>query len=174
MIIEGKILSLDLATQSGFCVGAPDNPNPEFGEFLIPPTSDDVGTFGLTFAGWLKPLIDQHKPELIIFEAPILPQKTTPITARKLMLLAGLTEMMARHRKITCREGRASTVKKFFAGKGNAQKADTRAMAKRYGWNVKSDDAADACALWAYAVCCFAPQHVERFALGGLNARPMF
>ena len=174
MDIEGEILSLDLATATGWCCGKPDNANPDFGHFIIPPTGDDVGRFGLTFAGWLKPLIEVRKPALVIFEAPILPKQTTPITARKLMLLAGLTEMMARQRKIPCREGRASTVKKYFAGTGRAQKQDTKAMCRRYGWAVKTDDEADACAQWAYAVCCFAPKHAERFALGGLNARPMF
>lgn len=174
MSITGRILSLDLATATGWCCGAPDNANPDFGTFVLPSTGDDVGTFGLKFAEWMKATIEQYKPALIIFEAPILPKKTQPMTARKLMLLAGLTEMMARHRNITCREGRASAVKKYFAGTGRAQKEDTKAMCRRYGWRVKTDDEADACALWAYSVCCFAPDHAERFALGGLNARPMF
>lgn len=174
MKIEGIILALDLATATGWCAGVPDNPNPDFGHFVIPPTGDDVGAFGLKFAEWFKAHIERLKPELIIFEAPILPKQCQPMTARKLMGLAFMVEMMARHRNIRCREGRASTVKKYFAGSGRAQKADTMAMCRRYGWQVKTYDEADACALWAYAVCCFSPEHAKRFSLGGLNARPMF
>ncbi|ACI92686.1 holliday junction resolvasome, endonuclease subunit [Afipia carboxidovorans OM5] len=174
MRIDGIILSLDVATNTGWCAGEPGNPNPDFGHFTIPPTGDDVGTYGLKYSAWLKGQLEGLKPALVIFEAPILPKKTTPTTARKLMGLAMLTEMAARHRGITVREGRASTVKKHFTGNGWAKKADTMAIARRYGWAVRTDDEADACALWAYAVCCYAPEHATRFALGPIAARQMF
>ena len=174
MRITGKILALDVATNTGWCVGSPGDPNPEFGHFTIAPTGDDVGTFGLQYASWLKTTIEAVHPQLLIFEAPILPKKTNPTTVRKLMGLAMLTEMSARHRNISVREGRASSVKKHFTGYGHAKKADTMEICRRYGWRVKTDDEADACALWAYAVCCFAPDHAARFALGPLSARELF
>lgn len=174
MIIDGTILSLDLATNTGWCCGAPNNANPDFGHHVLPSSGDDIGAFANAFCEWLKSMLDLRQPSLVIFEMPILPKQTNPTTVRKLMGLAVLTELMVKRRKIACREGRASSVKKYFAGTGRAKKDDTKAMCRRYGWNVRTDDEADACALWAYAVCCYAPDHAERFALGGLNARPMF
>lgn len=169
-----RLLTLDLATNTGFCVGSPDNPNPTFGSFRIPPTGDDVGKFGLTFRGWIAELFDWHQPDFVVFEMPILPQKTNLMTVRKLTGLAMLTEMECRQRKVSVREGRASSVKKFFTGSGKAGKLDTMAICRRYGWNVKTDDEADACALWAYSVSIHAPEHGARFALGPMGARQVF
>jgi len=174
MRITNDILALDLATNTGWCCGKPTDANPEFGHFTIPPTGDDVGRFGLTFAAWLKGVVIARRPELLIFEAPILPKKTQPMTTRKLMGLAVLTEMIARSQNVRCREGRASSVKKHFTGYGHAKKVDTIEICRRYGWRVTTDDEADACALWAFAVCCFAPEHATRFALGPIAARQMF
>jgi crossover junction endodeoxyribonuclease RuvC len=175
MNISGCIIALDLATQTGFCVGKPDNPHPSFGEFVLPSTGDDIGKFAVTFEDWLDEMFTLHKPELVVFEMPILPKMTSLITVRKLTGLAWETEQKCKRLGIKVREGRASTVKKHFTGYGHAAKADTVAIARRYGWDVKSNDAADACALWAYSVCCFADErHKERFALGPLAARMLF
>lgn len=174
MTIDGRLLTLDLATNSGFCVGAPDNPNPDFGNFKIPPTGDDVGRFGVIFHDWLTNLIDWHQPDFVVFEMPILPKQTNLMTVRKLTGLAMLTEMECRRRKLPVREARASSVKKFFTGSGKAGKLDTMAICRRYGWNVKTDDEADACALWAYSVSLYAPEYAERFALGPIGARERF
>jgi Holliday junction resolvasome RuvABC endonuclease subunit len=174
MLIDGDILTLDVATNTGFCVGASDDPNPAFGHFTIPPTGDDVGRFGIFFEDWLTALIDFRQIGIVVFEAPILPRQTQLMTVRKLSGLALLVEMICRRRKIKCREARASSVKKFFAGTGKAKKVDTMEVCRRYGWRVKTDDEADACALWAYSVALYAPQHAGRFALGPIGARELF
>jgi crossover junction endodeoxyribonuclease RuvC len=174
MLIDGDILTLDLATNTGFCIGAPADPNPKFGHFTIPPTGDDVGRFGFTFDDWLSGVFDFHNVGFCVFEMPILPAKTQLMTVRKLTGLAMLTEMQCRRRKIPVREARASSVKKHFAGSGRAKKVDTMDVCRRYGWRVKTDDEADACALWAYSVCLYAPEHAQRFALGPIGARELF
>lgn len=173
-MLDGDILTLDLATNSGFCIGPPDATHPKFGHFTIPPTGDDVGRFGITFDDWLAGVFDFNNVGLCVFEMPILPAQTQLMTVRKLTGLAMLTEMQCRRRNIKCREARASSVKKHFAGSGKAKKVDTMDVCRKYGWRVTDDDEADACALWAYSVCLFAPEHAARFALGPLGARELF
>ena len=175
MRVTGTILALDLATNTGWCAGQPAEPNPRFGHFTIPPTQDDVGRFGIIFEDWLNETIDDLAPALVNFEAPILPKQTQPMTVRKLTGLTLLTEMICRKRNIACRETRASTVKKHFAGSGRAEKSDTMAVCRRYGWRVRTSDEADACALWVYSVSCFGPDEARaRFELGPLGARQLF
>jgi hypothetical protein len=173
-MIDGELLTLDLATRFGFCVGLPDDPNPKFGHHVLPSTGDDVGTFAVHFEDWLSDFFAWRSIGLVVFEMPILPRQTQLMTVRKLTGLAWEVEQFCRRRKIKCREGRASSVKKFFAGTGKAQKVDTMDVCRRYGWAVKVDDEADACALWAYSVSIFAPEHAQRFALGALGARERF
>ncbi|MGY3588035.1 crossover junction endodeoxyribonuclease RuvC [Bradyrhizobium sp. USDA 4350] len=173
-MIDGELLTLDLATRTGFCVGRPDNPNPEFGHIVLPSTGDDVGTFAVKFEDWLTDFVEWRDIGLLVFEMPILPKQTQLMTVRKLTGLAWETEQFCRRRKIKCREGRASSVKKFFAGSGKAAKIDTMDICRRYGWNVKVDDEADACALWAYSVATFAPEHSSRFSMGPIGAKVIF
>lgn len=175
MTIIGPILALDLATQTGFCVGRPDATHPVFGEFKIPPQGDQIGRFAAIFLEWFDGIMEFYEPELMVFEAPILPKMTNPQTVRKLNGLAVLAEWSATQKyKIKCAEARASSVKKYFTGTGRAQKEDTVAACRKYGWAVKSDDAADACALWAYSVALYAKEHASRFALGPIGARELF
>lgn len=167
----GVILTLDLATATGWACGAPGDADPRFGHVTLPSTGENIGGFAAAFAAWLNAKLDEVSPQLVVFEAPILPRKTSLATLRKLHFLPGRTEEICHDRGIMCREGRASSVKKLFTGYGFAKKADTISIARRYGWRVRTDDEADACALWAYSVCKVAPQHATRFALGPLGAR---
>jgi Holliday junction resolvasome RuvABC endonuclease subunit len=173
-VVTGTILALDLATATGFAVGEPSDPVPLFGTHTLPSTGEDVGAFGVAYEDWLLGMVDQHDPELVIFEMPILPKQTSLQTVRKLTGLAFATETVCTRRRLRCREGRASTVKKQFTGYGHAEKADTQAICRRYGWRVQTGDEGDACALWAYAIICFAPDHASRFQLGPLGAEERF
>lgn len=166
----GKILSLDIATNTGFCVGAPNDEKPEIGHVKLPSTGDDIGKFAVAFEEWLDEQLRWTSPDLVVFEAPILPAKTQLITVRKLNGLIFEVERQCRHLRIRCREGRASSVRKFFCGNGRADKEDVVTMARRYGWKIATHDEADAAALWAYAVSLVAPDHAKRFALGPLGA----
>lgn len=170
MAFDGTILTLDLATNYGFCAGRPDDAHPRFGHSRLPSTGDDIGAFAAAYEDEFGALIEELRPRLVVFEMPILPKKTALVTVRKLNGLVWETERICHRRRIRCREGRASSVKNFFVGTGRAEKSDTIAMCRRYGWAVKTDDEADACALWAYTVSKVAPEHAQRFALGPLGA----
>jgi Holliday junction resolvasome RuvABC endonuclease subunit len=170
MSFTGTILTLDLATNTGHCAGAPVERLPRIGSFKLPSTGEDIGRFAVEAEDRVAALLDAERPGLVVFEMPILPKKTQLITVRKLSGLVWEVERQCTRRKIRCREGRASSVKKFFTGSGRAEKLDTMQIARRYGWRVRTDDEADAAALWAYAVCKVAPEHAARFALGPLGA----
>jgi len=163
-----KILALDLATRLGWAGGSPDG-EPSYGTKVLPATGEDIGRFAQAYNEWLLDMITLESPALIVFEAPILAGKTTPATARKLMGLAWHTEFCCRLRDIRCAEHHLQSVKKFFAGHGNADKAAMIAAAQRQGWSPRDDNAADALGLWAATVHERAPRYAERFKLGVLG-----
>lgn len=164
-----KILALDLATRTGWCVGAPDE-DPRYGTKVLPSTGEDIGRFAYAFNEWLLDMITLESPALIVFEAPILAGKTNLNTARKLTGLAWHTEFVANHRQVRCAEHHLQSVKKFFAGSGRADKAEMIAAARRLGFDPKDDNAADAIGLWCCTVHERAPQHAARFKLGALGS----
>ena len=169
-IVSGKIIGLDLATAAGFAIGEPGG-EPRFGTHLLPSTGEDVGAFGVAFEDWLSPLIKAERPEVVLYEAPSMFAKSTPATVIKLNGLAYDAEKICKRLGVRCFKVNPSKLKKFFTGRGNAKKPDMVATAKRYGWRVLDDNAADACAVWAWGVFCFAaPEHRKRFELGPIGA----
>lgn len=170
MEFDGTILTLDLATNFGWCLGTPTVAEPRFGHHTLPSTGENIGRFACAFEDWLTAFLTAEKPSLVVFEAPILPRQTTPGTVRKLSGLVWETERVCKRLGIKCREGRKASVNKYFAGHGWAKKDDTIAICRRYGWRVRNDDEADACALWAFVISKVAPNAAMRFALGPLGA----
>lgn len=166
-----KLLALDLATRVGWACGAP-NENVRFGTHVLPSTGGEIGPFADAFGQWLRSKIESEKPELIVFEAPILTSGLTAIaTARKLMGLAYHTELIAFDHQLRVRESNLMTVKKFFAGSGKATKQDMVAAARRHGWDVDNDDEADALALWSHTIDRMVPGGFPKMRLGLLGAR---
>lgn len=164
-----KILTLDLATRTGWCCGAPDQA-PRYGTKVLPSTGEDIGRFAYAYNEWLLDMITLEDPALVVFEAPVLTGKTSLTTARKLYGLAWHTEFACSMRQVRCAEHHLQSVKKFFAGSGNATKDDMIAAARRLGFDPKDDNAADAIGLWCCTVHERAPQHAARFKLGALGA----
>lgn len=169
--MQGSILSLDLATSTGWACGKPDD-EPRFGTFKLPSTGEDIGRFLVKFEDWLNDMITVEAPGLVVFEAPILRRGGgNPVVARKLMGLANSVETICYRRDVRCRQAHLATVKKSFTGSGRAEKADMIAMARRWGWGVRNDNEADALGLWVLAVRNAAPEiHKRRFGMGPLQA----
>lgn len=185
------LLTLDLATTTGWCAGAGDI-SPALGHVRMPDTKEDVGAFLYFYRKWLHRRLDDlmedgnmdvdPSPEgmklknrrdlIVVFEAPLLPRaqlvldpvkgkqlKQAPVTAataRKLMGLAGLTEMVAIERNCLCEEVNLQSVKKALGGSGG--KEDMMAAAKRCGLSPKVHDEADAFGIWILAVRAYAKQ----------------
>jgi Holliday junction resolvasome RuvABC endonuclease subunit len=156
------ILTLDLATCTGFCVGEADE-RPQIGHVVMPSTGPDVGRFLCAFHDWLDPMVKQWSPGLVVFEAPILAAQTQIATTRKLQGMAGLTEMVCHRHGIEPAELSTSTVKKGLTGNGRAEKKHMLAAARAYGFDPKVSDDADAFGIWLCAVRLRHPAHASRW-----------
>lgn len=171
MIIAGNVLALDLATFLGWASG-PLCAAPDFGSHMLPSTGDDTGKFISAYDDWLNFKLDAILYDLVIFEAPSVFMKTTPVTIEKLVGLVTHTQLVCYRRGIRRRSANASQVKKHFTGKGNAKKDETVARARALGFRVTDDNAADAVAVWHWALECYGADdakarfHAMRFEAG--------
>lgn len=169
------ILSLDLATQTGWCAGSGDQ-LPELGTVRMPDTGEDIGEFGFFFEEWFKRHLEEIQPAMVTFEAPLLPgakidrdsgrfipAPTTDATQTKLKGLKWATEVICRRQGIECAEAWGSTVKKQLGGSGRATKPDMMAAAKRCGLSPKTFDEADAFGVWIVSVRAYARQYQHRW-----------
>lgn len=157
-------LALDLATQTGFCIGAADTGEvPTLGHVRMPSTGPDVGQFLCAWQDWLEPKVREVGPTLVIFEAPILPAQTQMATTRKLQGMAGVTEMVCHRAGIEVAEVATSQVKKSLTGSGRADKADMIAAARHYGFDPQTSDEADAFGIWLCALRLRHPTHAGRW-----------
>lgn len=172
------IWALDLATQTGHCLGD-GSKDPILGGVRMPDTGEDVGPFLDFFEKWMtrrvNVLLDAAaaagSAPLIGMEAPVLPRgkfniktgryeeaKTTITTQRKLQGLAGIAEMVAYRAKVPIREMANSTIKKELAGHGHAEKSDMMIAAQRMGLKPRTNDEADAFGVWLVMVRFYAKQ----------------
>jgi hypothetical protein len=174
-----KTLALDLATCTGFALG--DRSGVILcGSRRLPKTGDDVGAFGRAFRDWLTIGLGRHKPELVVFEQPMLRGADTNLnTLRKLYGLAMMVELVCGDKKagfdIPVKEVNNGDWIKHFLGAGNVPRdSDARKKAvfricKIRGWHPEDGDydAADALGILDYTI---ATESAE-FAL---QATPLF
>lgn len=150
-----NLLAADLSRHMGIAHGTD---RPRLATYHLPTIGGDPSEgfdFGPTFAAcWrtLADLIKVVKPDMIVFEAPLMPRgqgfATPEITVRLLMGLAALTETIAELHGIPCEERNVQSVKKFWTGAGRADKAAMMARCRQLGLEPKNDNEGDACALW--------------------------
>lgn len=167
MAATGGVIALDLSGKVGWCIGrlpavpmtpiqmkAAGLPQPMSGVYRIPETL--VGPYLSCFRNWITAMIVKHGIAGVIFESPVLPSKTSVQTVRKLMSLAGMTQMVAHECGIAwVREARPSTVKLHFCGHGGGGKERMIAEAIARGYSFQTDDEVDAIALWIMAADLF-------------------
>ena len=166
------LLTLDLATSTGWAAWRPGDSRVASGVVRMPKTGEDVGWFLDVFDARLRDLLTLHSPEMVVFEAPWIGPNTHQDTARKLLCLAGMTELVCRRAGLRYREANNASVRKHFIGKGRGDRRTLKDMTMRAcqqrGWDPENDDEADALALLDYAA------HVCRipvpWSCGGLFA----
>ena len=146
-----RILALDIASLTGICVGSPTE-IPQLSHHRFPSTGSDIGRFLDAGEVWVRSFLQTTAPALVVFEAPVLPQTTSIATVRKLHGLAGIIEMGCYRAGIEVAEAHLQSVKKALTGKGNAQKPDMVAACRRYGFDPKVEDEADAFGVWLLTV----------------------
>lgn len=146
-----NLLALDQATQTGWAAFADGKVAHSF--VTMPRGERTVGKFAAKWRGFLIGLLDEYRPELVVFEAPFITPTLHQMTARKLHALSAITEMVCHDRNIYCQEATPSAVRHWFIGanprREEAKKA-TIEECRRRGWQPVNDDEADALALLSF------------------------
>ena len=161
----GTVLALDLASTSGWAVGAP-NQKPEFGSLRFAKPGLSRAKYYREFRLWMECAwnVRDRQPDLIVFESPIAPmimQGRTNINTIKLLI--GMCEHLEEwcYGKFELREAKIGEIRAFFLGTNKIKSAQAKSLTiqrcKSLGWQVNNDNEADACALWAYQIACLRP-----------------
>lgn len=165
-----NILTLDIATVTGWAFIGQGMIRPEAGTFRAAPPKAPKDQLGVFMAGYKSNLIfviTLHKPHQIVFEAPFLGVGISPLTARKLYGLQAITELIAHELDIPIRQATVGEIRKHFLGSGKHKRAEAKQRVMQEclnrGWDPKNQDEADAMALLSYAAFCLGSSyHVGR------------
>jgi hypothetical protein len=161
-----SILALDIATTTGWAYGAAGE-KPQHGTFTCPATEDDLGTFGLSYANWLRAKIRELQPKELVFEEPILPAPrfdkqlrrwvvdTQIMTLRKLYGLSMVTEVVAATEAVPSQEIPIGKWRRLFLGDYYPRSASRDelkraaiAACRQMGWEPRCADDAEALGIW--------------------------
>jgi len=165
------LLTLDLGAKTGWCAGRGDS-LPTVGTIYLPATGEDIGAYAAVARRELHLLIARFCPDILVFEAPVLPSSTTLATTRKLQGLAWQVELTCHDLGVTCQEEFLQSVKKTMTGSGNASKQMMVDAARRMGLTPRvyngrnrrgepeeQSDEADAAGIWL----CGLEHHASRY-----------
>lgn len=157
-----SIIALDLGTRTGWALQAPDRGVLSGTASFLPGRFEGGGMRYLRFRRWLTELKASAEPESIYFEEV---RRHAGVDAAHAYggFLATLTAW-CEHHQIPYAGVPVGTIKRFIAGKGNADKAAVIAAVKALGHAPADDNEADAIALLRWAI---AQQSV------GTNANPV-
>src|SRR5215469_6606067 len=117
----GGALAIDAATRFGWCYGFPGAPpcSMEHGSKLLPGPQGEGAVF-CAYEAWLKAALARWQPRLVVYEAPFLDRKKTPlVTATRLIGLGVITVKCCHEAHIYRVESVSnSAVKRFMTGSG--------------------------------------------------------
>jgi len=139
-----RVLAFDASSTTGWASFASARSKPVLGSFEIVPKAGDYGTVALDMQGHVLRLVNEHKPEIVGFEAPVYFPRDKWHTRRLLGCLVVVIELVAAMKGLRCIEVEPSDVKKALGGRG-ADKGQQIKAAILMGWPVKNDHEADAC-----------------------------
>ena len=144
-----RLLALDCSTHVGVAFYSDRRATPALDTWHAPRLADrdQLGPLFAAFEDWLCDLLHTLKPDVLAFEAPILPRNRVFQKARAIRLSYGwaeIAERIAYQRKVRCIECHPSTVKLRLAGHGTARKHHMIAAATRLGIDVATEHEADA------------------------------
>lgn len=156
---RGPILALDISSKTGWCCGRPcANEQPAGGVWRLGRMKDAQGRLQLGYLNscimaQMEAVIEEHQPEMVVFEQPIVKQQTT---ARMLTYLAGAVETACfENGRIPCYEAAAPTARKHMLGFSRKKNVDIKAAVMAWcrarGLDYVDDNHADALLLWHYA-----------------------
>jgi len=147
-----NVLALDTSKSgTGWAHGRPFDV-PVSGTVSFSRAGKSIGYAMCRMGDFLSEKITECKPDLVAFESPLTAGKGNAPTRRLLICLAGEVERYCDPNKIRCVEAEVSTIRKHFCGHGRAKKPQVMSRCDELGWAYVDDNAADALALWDYAI----------------------
>lgn len=161
------LLALDLGTKTGVAYGEVGIPAARVvSETWALPSGgrEDVGPFMSAFEQALSDRL-MRGVTVLVYEAPFLGGKlaNSMHTARRIMGLPAICEMLAYRRGIPCFECVIPTVRSHFADHGRADKEQVMRSARRRGFTIANHHEADAVACWWWAVVCRHPEFAANY-----------
>lgn len=171
---DGRILALDIATETGWCIGRPSDKEPISGAFRN--KGGALPNSLVVHELWLMGLLcqDDYPIHLVVKEtAPSIRwagQKTNATTLIKLQGLANETEKICHRLGIECRDVNTQRWKTALCGplgisrfgKDVKPYPPFEALALR-GWKITNHNEADARGIWLFAVGRRAPTAAVKF-----------
>lgn len=143
------VLSLDLATQTGWAYIANGLISSGSQSFKIS-KKDYPGQRFLRFRSWLRTIIEEVKPELIVYEDVM---KWSSGAASKCYCgLLAILQTECEAKEIPYEGVHVATIKKFATGSGVASKEQMISKAKERGFTPTDDNEADSLHLLFF--CC--------------------
>lgn len=140
-----NVLALDLATNTGWAIRLRDG-TIKSGHYNIRATGGaSKAQRWVNFRLFLSDMIAENDVHIIAFED--VKRHVSTLSAHTYGGLIAITEMTAQTRNIPVNGLGVGTIKKHWTGKGNAKKEDMIATARAKGFDVSSDDEADALAI---------------------------
>jgi Holliday junction resolvasome RuvABC endonuclease subunit len=170
-----QILALDVATRVGVCVGSSGADPIAFEEYLGKASEDERFSNVLRLT---QNLIRDHRPDLVAVEAAIGGKTSSPYMTGLVACVRGVCA----NRRVRCESVHSGSVRRHFLGKAlttrhfphlskpAAKKAIKQEVIKRchlLGFDVTTDNEADAVATWDYAQAKWG-SHYQSQPLGGL------
>ena len=162
MLEPYPLLALDCALSTGWAIGdarkvpvtvlhARTAPRPESGTYKLP-SGLGTGQRLWRWRDWLWRTIKTNGVKGIIYEAPFVNRRRDTVDTLMVLLgLASMVELIAYEAKLGWkRKATPSQVRQHFAGHGSAGKVGAQAACDAHGWAWKTDDEADALALFSY------------------------
>jgi Holliday junction resolvasome RuvABC endonuclease subunit len=166
---KGGILSFDFGGRCGYAVCGPDfrprlplqcgpgtGPPVDFlsGVAYIAESGTDHGLVFLTWETLLLTMIERHRPKAVTWERPVLGDFGGP-AAELAVGFQAIVKKEATRLNIWARPVAINTVKKFWTGRGRAEKIAMIAAAQARGYDVDDDNEADAIAILDYTATQF-------------------
>jgi Holliday junction resolvasome RuvABC endonuclease subunit len=158
-----RLLALDLSTHVGWAFFAHGGAVPQLGTWHAPAAEPhNYAARYYAFERWLTGRLRELQPDVVAFEAPILPRNPGKAHAVRLSYgFAASAERLAFVAGIRCIEAYPSTVKVRLAGDGRAKKHQMINAASRLGFIPASEHEADAIGVGLVAFDHIDPPQLE-------------
>jgi Holliday junction resolvasome RuvABC endonuclease subunit len=145
--VDRATLALDLGTTFGYALLRPDGKVEHGEEDLSLKKNEGEGARYLKFNRWLVDTNARHEIGRLYFESVVFSMPNAALASQVYGGLRAVMFMFVERNRITTEGFAPSTVKKRFAGHGNATKQDVKDQARRMGFMVDGFNEADAVAI---------------------------